>query len=59
MQTEVQKINQRVKLFSKKKYAKCKPKKPLVGQIKMKKLSFFFFKVKIKPFKCFYMDTAT
>ena len=58
MQTEVQKINQRVKLFSKKKYAKCKPKKPLVGQIKMKKLS-FFFKVKIKLFKCFYMNTAT
>ena len=58
MQTEVQKINQRVKLFSKK-YAKCKPKKPLVGQIKIEKAKFFFFKVKIKPFKCFYMDTAT
>ena len=57
MQIEVQKINQRVKLFSKK-YAKCKPKKPLVGQVNEK--AKFFFKVKKnKPFKCFYIDTAT
>ena len=42
MQTEVQKINQRVKLFSKKKYAKCKPKKPLVGQVNGKAKFFFF-----------------
>ena len=50
MQTEVQKINQRVKLFSKK-YAKCKPKKPLVGQVNGK--AKFFFKVKINHSNAF------
>ena len=43
MQTEVQKINSKSQTLFKKKYAKCKPKKPLVGQVN-EKAKFFFLK---------------